>query len=133
MEIPETELEFRATRASGPGGQHVNKTSTRVELRWNVRLSAALSDSERVRLLDQLASRLDADGWIRVVAATTRSQLRNRVDARQRLEALIAKALIVPKPRRKTKTPFGARQQRLQEKRQRGDLKATRRRITPDD
>ena len=133
MEIPETELEFRATRASGPGGQHVNKTSTRVELRWNVRLSTALSDSERVRLLDQLASRLDADGWIRVVAATTRSQLRNRVDARQRLEALIAKALIVPKPRRKTKTPYGARQQRLEEKRQRGDLKATRRRITPDD
>jgi ribosome-associated protein len=131
--IPDHELEFQASRAGGPGGQHVNKTATRIEVRWNVRLSHAIDEEQRQRLLTRLASRLDGDGWLRVVAADTRSQLRNREAARERLTALVGKALVRPNQRRKTKTPAAERQKRLETKRRRGQLKATRRRVKTDE
>lgn len=131
--IPDYELEFRATRAGGPGGQHVNKTSTRIEVRWNVIRSPAIDDVQRARLLAKLASRLDQEGWLRVVSAESRSQLRNREAARERLLALVEKAVALPKPRHKTKTPRVERKKRLEAKRRHGELKAARRRIRDDD
>jgi ribosome-associated protein len=127
--IPADELEFRASRAGGPGGQHVNKTSSRIEVRWKVTESAAVTDSERARILAKLGSRIDREGWLRVVAAGTRSQLRNREAARERLLALVEKALAVPKPRRATRVPAGERERRLLLKRQRSRIKASRRPI----
>jgi ribosome-associated protein len=126
--IPREELEVRATRAGGPGGQHVNMTSSRIELRWNPTRSRALSAPERERLAAKLASRLDGEGFLRIVSSTTRSQLRNRVIAEERLAALVRQALIVPKVRKPTKPTRAAREIRLQEKRQRGDRKRERRR-----
>ena len=78
LTIPDTELEVRASRSSGAGGQHVNKTASRVELIWNVRDSKFLSDDQRQMLNERLASRLSSDGSIRVVSSETRSQLQNR-------------------------------------------------------
>src|SRR5213593_1807264 len=92
LRIPRSELTFRATRAGGPGGQHVNTSSTRVELLWNVLRSTALTDEQRARLSEKLASRLDAQGNVRVVASAFRSQLRNRTDAEERLAALVRRA-----------------------------------------
>lgn len=132
LAIPRQELVARATRAGGPGGQHVNTSSTRVELTWDVRHSSALTDAQRARLLTQLASRLDARGVLRVVAADTRSQARNRALAEVRLAALVAKALVVPKVRRATKPSRGQRAERLADKRRNAERKAARRR-PPDE
>jgi len=131
--IPEGELEYRASRAGGPGGQHVNKTSTRIEVRWNVATSAALDPAQRQRLLKVLAQRIDGEGWLRTVASDSRSQLRNREAARERLIALVEEALVEPKARRKTKTPARERAKRLKAKRLRAEVKATRRRVRDDE
>lgn len=127
LSIPRFELTLRATRAGGPGGQHVNKAATRVELVWNLERSAALSPEQRDRLRDKLASRLDAEGNVRVVASASRSQLRNREDAERRLAALVRRALAVPKPRRRTQPSRRAVQARLDEKRRASERKRTRR------
>lgn len=132
LTIPRHELVARASRAGGPGGQHVNTSSTRVELTWDVAASAAPTDAQRVRLLTQLASRLDSSGVLRVVAADTRSQAQNRVLAEGRLAALVAKALVVPKVRRATKPSRAQRAERLSEKRKQGEKKASRRRPADD-
>ena len=117
VEIPRAELEVRASRASGAGGQHVNKTSTRIEVTWNVASSASLSDAERSRVLTRLASRISDEGELRVVASDTRSQLQNRVLAEGRLADLVRRALVVPKARRKTRPSRAAKQARLDAKR----------------
>jgi ribosome-associated protein len=130
--IPRSELTFRASRAGGPGGQHVNTSSTRVELSWNVDRSRSLTDSQRSRLRDKLASRLDGDGNVRVVASAYRSQARNRDDAQERLGALLRRALVVPKPRKKTKPGRGAIESRLQLKRH-TSLKKRERRVKDDE
>ena len=116
LSIPRSELSFRATRAGGPGGQHVNTSSTRIELHWNVRESQALTEDERARLEAKLASRMDAAGNVRVVASVYRSQARNRADAEERLSALVRHALAVPKQRRKTKPGRAAHEARLETK-----------------
>ncbi|MBM4187281.1 MAG: aminoacyl-tRNA hydrolase [Gemmatimonadetes bacterium] len=131
--VPEHELEFKATRAGGPGGQHVNTSSTRIEVRWNVIRSAALSDWQRARLLEQLGGRIDSEGWVRVVAAASRSQLQNREAARARLLTLVANALAVPKDRKATKIPRASREQRLEAKRRQSRQKSERRRPSLDD
>ncbi|MCU0621699.1 MAG: aminoacyl-tRNA hydrolase, partial [Gemmatimonadales bacterium] len=95
--IPAGELEWRATRSAGPGGQHVNTSATRVELVWDVARSAALSEALRARLLARLGPRLDARGRLRVVSSRRRSQLQNREAARDRLAELVAAAAAVPK------------------------------------
>jgi len=126
--LPESELMVRATRSSGPGGQHVNKVSTRIEVEFDVENSAALSAEAKARLRARLGRRLRADGRVRVVGQKWRSQLRNLEDARLRLAALLAAALAEPKPRRRTRVPAAARRRRLDEKRRRGTVKRGRER-----
>ena len=133
LRIPRSELTYHATRAGGPGGQHVNKTASRIELWWHPATSPSLSDAERARILERLASRLDGDGWLRIVATEARSQLRNREAATDRFRALLAAALRVPRARRKTAPTRAAKAARLAEKRRRADTKSRRRPVAPDD
>lgn len=121
--IPRSELEYHATRAGGPGGQHVNTSSTRIELLWNLAASTVLSDEQRERLRTRLAARLNADGAVRIVASARRSQQQNKQDADERLAALVRHALHVPKRRRPTKPTKAANERRLSEKKKRGQLK----------
>jgi ribosome-associated protein len=125
--IPEAELEVRATRAGGPGGQHVNKASTRVEVVWDVAASPRLGEAQRALLLERLASRLDGQGRLRVVAVEHRSQLRNRAAAVERLRAMVAAALRPRKRRIPTKPTAAAIARRLDAKRQRATRKRRRR------
>jgi ribosome-associated protein len=125
--IPSSELEIRASRSGGPGGQHVNTSSTRVEVVWNVRQSAAIGEAQRERLLAQLASRLDTAGNIRIVSSETRSQRQNREIAEERLGATIRGALVVPKKRKKTKPTRGSVERRLSEKKKHSGKKSERR------
>ena len=125
--LPLAELDFRATRSGGPGGQHVNTSSTRIEVWWDVRSSPTLTEEQRARLLQGLASRLDRDGRLRVVASASRSQLRNREAATERLRDLVAAALAVRKPRKRTKPSRAAKAARLESKRRRSALKRERR------
>lgn len=124
--IPEDELVIRATRAGGPGGQHVNKTSTRVEVVWDVRASSSLDDEQRAVVLERLAARLDGRGRIRVVEAGSRSQTRNRDVAVARLRKLVRDALRPRKRRVPTKPTVASRERRLDEKRKRGEKKRER-------
>jgi ribosome-associated protein len=125
--LPLAELDYRATRAGGPGGQHVNTSSTRIEVRWDVRSSPALTEEQRARLMERLANRLDGEGRLRVVASESRSQLRNREAATERLRELIASALAVRKPRKRAKPSRAAKAARLEAKRRRSALKRDRR------
>ncbi len=127
LSIPRSELEFRATRSGGPGGQHVNTSSTRIELLWNLRTSRALSDEQRERLRQRLASRTDGEGFVRVVSSEYRSQLRNREAAEVRLAALLRRALVKPRKRIPTRPSRAAREARLKEKRMRSEKKRMRR------
>ena len=130
--IPRAELDFRTSRSSGAGGQHVNKTSSRVEISWNITRSAVLSDEQRERLISKLGSRISEEGAIRVVASDTRSQLRNRETAERRLGETIARALVVQKRRKATKRPRAANEARLTEKKKHSDKKRERQRRIPD-
>jgi ribosome-associated protein len=130
--IPDAELTERFSRSSGPGGQGVNTADSRVELRWDVAASGALTDTQRARLLEQLAPRL-VDGVLVLVASEQRAQLANRAAARARLTTLVGQALEPPPPpRRATRPSRAARQRRLDEKKRRGELKANRARPDPD-
>jgi ribosome-associated protein len=133
LSIPRGELEYRATRSGGPGGQHVNTSSTRVELTWNVRTSTAPDELQRARLLEKLANRIDAEGVLRVVSAASRSQHQNREAATERLAQLLARALARPKPRKRTRPPRAAKEARLQEKKQRSEVKQRRGKVRPDE
>ncbi len=125
--IPRDELVIRATRAGGPGGQHVNTSSTRIEVVWNVARTRALDEEQRSLVLTRLAARVDADGDLRVVAADSRSQRQNRTAAESRLVALLSRALVVPKRRRPTRPTAASVRQRLDTKRRRADTKRQRR------
>jgi ribosome-associated protein len=127
LAIPRAELRYRATRAGGPGGQHVNTSSTHIELLWDLSSSEAVTDEERGRIREKLAARLDADGMVRVVASDRRSQQQNRQAADERLAALVRHALHVPKKRRATKPTKAAKEKRLSEKRRRSEIKRDRR------
>lgn len=131
--VPVDEIQFRASRAGGPGGQNVNRRSTRVEARWNVRESAAVTEDERARILGRLATRISEDGVLRVVAYRERTQGLNKQRALARLQELVREALAEPKPRKKTKPPPAARRSRLEEKRRRKKTKRLRRRPSVDD
>jgi ribosome-associated protein len=124
--IPVHELEFRATRARGPGGQHVNKASTRVEVVWDLGRSAVLSDAQRARLLARLASRIDGHGRLRVVSDASRSQRRNLETAVERLHELVREALRVPRVRRPTRPTRASVERRLEAKRRRARQKRDR-------
>jgi len=118
----------RATRASGPGGQGVNTTSSRVELLWNPSTSRALSEEERERVVHRLSRMRDASGNLRIVCDVTRSQTRNRTLATERLAALVRTALHVPKKRKATRPSRAAKQARLDAKKRRSQSKENRRR-----
>ena len=126
VSIPRDELDVRVSRSSGAGGQHVNKTSSRVEIFWNIDKSRAVTEEQRSRLREKLASRITGDGSVRVVASDTRSQTRNRELAEQRLAELVARALIVPRKRKATKPSKAAREARLDAKRRQSSKKRER-------
>jgi len=123
LSIPEEELQFRFSRSSGPGGQHVNKSETRVELLFDVAGSPSLSDWQRQRILQRLAGYIDAAGVLHLVASSERSQLRNREEVVERFCALAAAALRVLKRRRPTQPTQASRERRLAGKTRRGELK----------
>jgi len=132
LTIPGDELVIRASRAGGPGGQHVNTTSSRIELRWDVRSSRALDHEQRARLLAELRPRLTTDGVLVLHASEHRSQHRNREAALGRLRTLIADALVTPEQRRATRPSRAARLRRLDAKRSRATTKLLRRRPDAD-
>lgn len=115
--IPERELTWVAVRSSGPGGQNVNKVASKVELRFDFEASESLSASVKARLRALAKHRLDADGCILIVSQVTRNQPQNKKDARERLAELIARALVAPKRRRKTKPSLAAKKRRVKDKR----------------
>jgi ribosome-associated protein len=132
LEIPEAELSWRFSRSSGPGGQSVNTSDSRVELSYDVARSPSLGPTYRQRALERLANRL-VDGVVTVSAETERSQLRNRELARRRLAELLAAAVAPPPPRRRpTKATKASQQRRLDRKRKHGDTKRLRRSPDPD-
>jgi len=132
LSIPRSELDVRVSRSSGAGGQHVNKTSSRVEVFWNILASRALHESQRNRLREKLSSRMTTDGSIRVVASDMRSQTRNRELAEERLADLVRRALVVPKKRRATKPTRASREARLESKKRHSTKKAERRKSSFD-
>jgi ribosome-associated protein len=127
LSIPRTELEYRASRSSGPGGQHVNTSSTRIELLWDIDTSRAITDDQRVRIRAKLAARLDSEGKVRVVASDRRSQGQNKQAADERLASLIEHALHIPKKRKATKPTRAAKERRLLSKKRQSDKKRSRR------
>ena len=124
--IDEAELHETFVRASGPGGQNVNKLSTAVQLRFDVRRSTALPNAVAVRLMRLAGRRLTADGVLVISAQQFRTQERNRADARERLAKLVAEAAVPPVPRRATRPTLASKKRRLEAKTQRGATKRLR-------
>ncbi len=127
--IPESEISERFVRASGPGGQNVNKVSTAVELRFDPSQSTALTGDARARLRVIAGSRMTADGVLVIDARRHRTQAQNREDARERLAELVRQALVKPRGRRKTKPGKAAVERRIESKKRRADTKRGRGRI----
>jgi len=127
VSIPRHELQVSFSASGGPGGQHANKAATRVELRFDVAGSSALSEAQRARVIERLGDE------VRVVVDDERSQLRNRALAEERLVARLRSALHVERPRRPTRPTKGSKNRRLKAKQQRGQTKQQRRRPTADD
>ena len=126
LALPAAELQFRFTTGGGPGGQHVNKTATRVTLLFDVANSPSLDEATRACLLDRLASRLDRRGVLHIDVQESRSQWQNRTTAVARLQQLLAEALTVQPERRPTRPSRRARQERLADKKRRGTVKQER-------
>ena len=126
LALDDDEITEKFVRASGPGGQHVNKTSTAVELRFDVRNSPSLPEEVKARLERLAGSRLTQDGVLILFAQGARSQEMNRQEARQRLVELVRRALHKPKPRKPTKPTYSSRLKRLESKVRRGGVKSLR-------
>lgn len=124
LRVPQHELQWRFVASGGPGGQHANKTSSRVQLSWNIAESTVINDTVKSRLIRRLGKE------VRVEVDEHRSQLRNRELAQQRIAERIAQALVKPKKRKPTKPTRGSKRRRLKAKRQRSETKKLRKRIT---
>ncbi len=133
VRVPARALTVRAVRASGPGGQNVNKVATKVDLRVDLGAIEGLSQTARDRLLALAAPRLDANGDLVVTSQVTRNQSRNLEDAREKVRRLVAAALVRPRARIASKVPAGAAQRRLATKRHRATVKQSRTRPVGDD
>lgn len=127
--IPAADLSWSASRSGGPGGQNVNKVSSKVDLRFDLPGCRALIPPVKARLRQLAANRLDADGRIMIASQVTRDQHRNLEDARQRLAELIRRALVRPKPRKKTKPSRGSVRRRLEGKKRNAEKKQSRRKV----
>lgn len=129
LAIPLAEFSFRTSRSSGPGGQHAQKSSTRVELLFDVANSPSLTDAQRTRLLERLASYIDTAGVLHLVSQSERSQLRNKEEVIARFQTLMRKALRRRKRRKPTRPTRASREQRLKKKKRRGETKKLRRKV----
>ncbi|MCL7452461.1 MAG: aminoacyl-tRNA hydrolase [Anaerolineae bacterium] len=121
--IPASELDFRFSRASGPGGQHVQKSATRVELRFDVANSPSLSDDQRARILKRLAGYIDTDGVLHLVSQSERSQWRNRQEVVERFQDLLRQALKRRKRRKATQPSAASEEKRIRKKKRRSQIK----------
>ena len=133
LAIPRAELDYRATRAGGPGGQHVNTSSTKVELLWDVAKSPSITDEQRDLVMQKLRKRIGEDGMLRLTSSTSRSQHQNKEDVTDRFARMLADALRVPKRRKKTKMPRAVREARLKAKKNRSRIKQQRGRVSHDE
>ncbi len=133
VEIPLAELSFRASRSGGPGGQHVNTSSTRIELWWDAAGSPSLNRDQKTLVLQRIGNRLTEEGLLRLVASTTRSQAKNKEETIERFRELLARALVPVKKRKATKPGKAAKERRLSDKRAQSQRKAQRRPPRGDD
>lgn len=127
LSLPPSELKFRTTRSGGPGGQNVNKLETRVQLEFDVKHSPSLSEEQRAAILENLKSRIDTRGVLRIVSQESRSQWTNRKLVLEKLAVLLRQALKPKKKRKATMPPSHAHEKRLLSKKQRGEKKSMRR------
>ncbi len=127
LTIPASELDMSFARSGGPGGQNVNKVSSKVDLRWNPIMSTALTFDDRSLLLERLKNRLTTDGYLIVTSTATRDQIKNREDAMSKLVLIVKSALHREKPRKATKPSKGAKRRRVEDKRRHSEKKANRR------
>ena len=127
LTIPGTELSIAFARSGGPGGQNVNKVSSKVELRWNLRGSSAPSATDHALLLEKLGGKLTTDGELIVTSTKTRDQIKNREDAFDKLTLIVRAALHRDKPRKATKPSRAAKRRRVESKRHRSEIKKNRR------
>lgn len=133
LKIPADELTIGFARSGGPGGQNVNKVSSKVDLRWTPSTSRVLSDTDRAWLLTKIGGRLTTAGELIVTSDLTRDQLVNREDAEEKLAEIVRTGLVRPKPRRATKPSRGAKERRIKAKKGRGAVKSTRGKVARDD
>ncbi len=131
--IPRAELTFRATRSGGPGGQHVNTSSTRIELTWDVAGTPNLDEAQRARVRDKLTNRIDGEGVLHLAASDSRSQYQNKEAVIERFRELLRQALEVPKARKRTRPSRAAKEQRLSAKRRQSEKKRMRGDVSPEE
>ncbi|MFZ2682101.1 MAG: alternative ribosome rescue aminoacyl-tRNA hydrolase ArfB [Patescibacteria group bacterium] len=132
LHIPESELNFDFVRASGPGGQNVNKTSTKVQLRWHVDNSVVLNEMQKLIVSERLRSKLTNTGELIIQCSETRSQIQNKLRAKEILNQLVNDALTPTTPRYKTKAPYSSTLNRLAHKKLRGQIKKSRKPLSPN-